>query len=256
MLWVRKVYINHRGNYPEGVLCYTAAKGFALLGLEIAPFYGFGDLATLGLKDDTMVVGFVGDVREAIKLLGHPAPDTPDYPDELRGFLRRSVYRQYMGEIRNSTKKMFIKPTTHKLFTGHVRQGLAVDNIRTASVPDDELLWVSDPIDIVSEYRCYIMCGQLIGMRWYKGDPFVAPSREIVQNAVAAWATCPAACTLDFGIDTGGHTVLIEANDGFAFGNYGLPPIAYARMLEARWREMVGGPMAPPLEPIPDYQYR
>lgn len=41
----------------------------------------------------------------------------------------------------------------------------------------------------------------------------------------------------DFGITTY-NTILIEANDGFAFGNYGLTPEAYASCLAARWADM------------------
>jgi hypothetical protein len=32
---------------------------------------------------------------------------------------------------------------------------------------------------------------------------------------------------------------LIEINDGFSLGNYGLSNIKYAKMVEARWKEMV-----------------
>jgi len=31
-----------------------------------------------------------------------------------------------------------------------------------------------------------------------------------------------------------------EVNDGFSLGCYGLNPCDHARMIEARWREMVG----------------
>jgi hypothetical protein len=33
---------------------------------------------------------------------------------------------------------------------------------------------------------------------------------------------------------------LIEANDGFALGCYGLDPVIYATLLEARWCELAG----------------
>ncbi len=256
MLWVNKVYINHRDNYPQDELCYSALKGFALLGLETAPFYGFGDIDEIDLHDDTMVVGFVGDVRAAIKRLGHPPPDTPDYPTELNEFLGRRIYSAKLGNVRGMTEKVFIKPKKHKLFTGHVRQGLAHDEIRIAPYDDNEDVWLSDPVNLVSEYRCFIMCGELIGMRWYKGSPFCPVNRDVVHRATAAWHSAPAACTLDFGLTRDNKTVLIEANDGFAFGSYGLPPITYARMLEARWREMVGAPPAPPLAPIEGQRYR
>ena len=36
-----------------------------------------------------------------------------------------------------------------------------------------------------------------------------------------------------------GKTVLIEINDGFSLGNYGMKSYEYARFLEARWDELV-----------------
>lgn len=58
--------------------------------------------------------------------------------------------------------------------------------------------------------------------------------------AVAAWPGKPRGCALDFGVDDRGRTLLVEANDGFALGAYGLPPLLYARLLSARWSEMTG----------------
>ena len=50
----------------------------------------------------------------------------------------------------------------------------------------------------------------------------------------------PAAYGLDFGVTADGRTLLVEANDGFALGCYGLDPVIYAEMLEARWCELAG----------------
>jgi len=48
----------------------------------------------------------------------------------------------------------------------------------------------------------------------------------------------PNAYCLDWGVLQDGRTVLVEMNEGYAFGHYGLNPISYARMLSARWFEM------------------
>ena len=36
------------------------------------------------------------------------------------------------------------------------------------------------------------------------------------------------------------HTRVLEINDGFALGSYGLDPIQYAKLLSARWAELTG----------------
>ena len=95
-----------------------------------------------------------------------------------------------------------------------------------------------------SEYRAMILHGDIIDVRRYKGDWSLAPDRETVEDSGSA----PASYTLDFAVERSfddiewmsiNKTVLVEANDGFAFGNYGLLPEAYASCLAARWKEMV-----------------
>lgn len=50
----------------------------------------------------------------------------------------------------------------------------------------------------------------------------------------------PAGCALDFGVTEDGRTLLIEMNDGYSLGFYGLEPALYARVLAARWAELNG----------------
>lgn len=43
-----------------------------------------------------------------------------------------------------------------------------------------------------------------------------------------------------------GRTLLVEVNDGYALGCYGLQHNLYAKLLAARWAELVGVPDACP----------
>lgn len=43
---------------------------------------------------------------------------------------------------------------------------------------------------------------------------------------------------MDWGVTDDNRTLLIEVNDGYALGNYGLHPSLYAALLEARWHEI------------------
>lgn len=63
---------------------------------------------------------------------------------------------------------------------------------------------------------------------------------RVVQAAMKRFKkVAPAAYVLDWGVTAKGETVLVEANDGMSFGHYGLPPVSYARMIAARWYELV-----------------
>lgn len=49
----------------------------------------------------------------------------------------------------------------------------------------------------------------------------------------------PAAFAIDFGVLTDGQTALVELNDGFSIGTYGLSGELYADFTAARWAELV-----------------
>jgi len=44
---------------------------------------------------------------------------------------------------------------------------------------------------------------------------------------------------MDFGLTEDGRTLLVEINDGFALGSYGLDPIQYAKLLSACWADII-----------------
>lgn len=58
-----------------------------------------------------------------------------------------------------------------------------------------------------------------------------------IAEASVFWSA-PAGYAVDFGITDKGETLLIEVNDGYAFGCYGLLNIYYSKLLSARWAEL------------------
>lgn len=247
-LYVKCAYINHREDYPESHLTYAAMKGFALLGVETRPFYMWDELDDIGLTPETIVCGYVGDIRHALRVLDIPDPPSLDYPDSLWGHLGREVYRSDVATMLGSVETLFVKPLIQKRFTGFVKGPAFADKIRLSAVPLETEVWVSEPVNFVSEYRTFVMRNQPVGIKHYKGDPFITPDKYTVESMIMSWHDQPAACTIDVGVTDDGRTLLVECNDAFAFGNYGLGDIAYARMLECRWRQLVGAPLPPPIE--------
>lgn len=43
---------------------------------------------------------------------------------------------------------------------------------------------------------------------------------------------------MDIGVTQDGRTLIVEINDGYALGNYGLNPLKAAIFFERRWREL------------------
>lgn len=66
------------------------------------------------------------------------------------------------------------------------------------------------------------------------------PYTEVIKKAVQSYTKAPAGYLADFGLADEGRTVLIEINDGYALGSYGLFYLDYAKLLAARWAELTG----------------
>ncbi len=249
-----KVYVQRDPATGElaNVNVYNAWYGFTQMGVWSESFV-YDDLlaGALELGRDTAVIGGIQAVRTALAQLGAPAPACVDYPDALAPFLLRRVRRASLRDAHGLcvddrfTPPVFIKPVTgHKEFVGHV---LAVyrDRLRTAHLvgaEPDTPVWLSDVVEFVAEWRYFVLRGEIVGVGHYRGDPLRAPDPDVVRAAVAAYEDAAAAYVLDLGVLVDGRTALVEVNDGFSFGCYGLHPTAHARMLSARWHEMVGLP--------------
>lgn len=241
---VSKFYIRYRDDMPETEMQAVALYGFRARGVETAPFRDFEQIRQLrDLGTEVGLAGYVADVWEAVAAIGAPRPPTLDYPDELAGFLGRRLRRTNVKTARELTgQRLFIKPVEHKLFGGFVTTGTFDDQLRLGSYSENEELWLGDVVDFVSEYRCFVLRGEVIAVHWYRGDWSVAIRRSVVEAAVEAYGSAPVAYTLDFGATRDGRTLLVEVNDGYAMGTYGLRAELYAAMLEARWEELTAGP--------------
>jgi len=240
-----KIYIRYKEDLPESEIMFSALEGFCSIGTEVKPFYGFGDICDIeDLGPDVGLFGYIGDVWRALRKLGIKKPEPLDYPDELKKYLGRKIKTSTIGYIRNNTPNgIFVKPYSHKIFTGFVMTGSFSDQMKFASCPNDEKIWISDVVDFESEWRCFVLDGNILDVRPYKGNWYRYPDLDVetIENAVDEYKSKPVACTLDFGTTKTGETVLIEVNDGYSFGNYGLPCEKYAKMIQARWRELLKG---------------
>lgn len=235
---ITTAYCRYDGDYPANG--FDAIKGFNTIGIKVIPFYGFGDIETeVNCNKTALVHGYVGDIQKALIKLNIPIPKPLDYPIELNSYLGRNIKEGFLGEIRDRKflDGIFIKPKELKVFTGFVYCG-NTDRLRICTYPDETPIYYSDIVNFISEYRCFVLDGEIIDVRRYKGDWSKAPNRDIIESAIRDYKSTPMAYCIDFGITSDNQTLLVEANDGFSFGSYGLHSTMYAKMLEARWEEL------------------
>lgn len=238
-----KFYVRYQDGHPASENFDYARRGFDLQGVEVVPFDSTEEIHTLEDLGPTVgIAGYIGDVLNGLKRINKSLPEPLDYPPVLKDYLCRNIRLGSLREVVNSEEKFFVKPVQHKAFTGFVWQNDIMSNRNIIGHSLDTPVWISDPLVIVSEYRSFILSGEILDVRRYKGNWGLAPAREVVEEAVCEMTPhAPVAYCLDWGITSCNTTVLVEMNDGFSFGGYGLHPGYMSQMISARWFELTGG---------------
>jgi hypothetical protein len=75
----------------------------------------------------------------------------------------------------------------------------------------------------------------------YAGEAFNTLDQDVVQDAIKALGATPepsCAYALDLGVLSDGQTALIELNDAYGIGAYGISPKVYFDFLKARWDQL------------------
>jgi hypothetical protein len=98
---------------------------------------------------------------------------------------------------------------------------------------------VQETVTFTSEWRVFVIHGVPQCSSHYAGDPLRFPSAAVIHSVIGAYSNAHAAYAIDFGVLEDDRTVLVELNDGFSLGHGGLPAPQYARLLIARWDELV-----------------
>jgi hypothetical protein len=187
------------------------------------------------ITPDNLFVGSVEFMRQVF-VIKSKYPKVPDNSNRIFQVMT-------LGEVKARAKageKWFIKPFQIKLFTGFVIDQMQYSCIQ--NIPDETKLMVYEPFKhpIESEWRCYINNHKLEYVANYSGDCLVGVDGSYLMSVINSNKdTFPCAYTIDIGILSNGENVVIEYNDMWGIGNYGLPNDIYLRMLKNRYREIL-----------------
>jgi hypothetical protein len=229
---------------------YDLREGFKELGEDIKTYTAADILFdTIPVSEDDIVVGHIDQCRNAVRKICGSVPDDFDYPSRLVPFMRRKFWKEtlkdfYIRLTRDDYIPLFIKSVKQKQITGFVCRTYSDYVENCTGLPDDTELYVSEPVDFISEFRVYIHRHDIVNCFRYKGSPWYAPRHDTVLEMLISVKNdkMPIAYSIDVGIlkDTK-ETVLVECNDGFALGNYGVYARKYAEMHRDRWYQMIRG---------------
>lgn len=194
-------------------------------------------------KPNDVVIGDIQDTRYILSKLDIKLPNFY-IPDEVKEFAGRKIEKSTILKIKSDKQlgqSFFIKPVITKQFPSQV-----VDNYPLITYCGQEIknlweCWKSELVNFVSEYRIFIIEKEIVGCQYYLGDFSIFPDWAIIKECVEKIENQPKGWCLDFGITDSGKTLLIEANDGYAIGDYGLYSKIYSELLEKRWLELTSG---------------
>lgn len=91
-------------------------------------------------------------------------------------------------------------------------------------------MWTSNRIQFFGEVDLSsVLSGLLYRNEW---------SSSIGILNFRTWEERPAACIIDIGVTSDHKTILVECNDAYSSGDYGLEDFKYARFISARWAQI------------------
>lgn len=209
-----------------------------------------------------LFVGSVEFMREVFKRIGISDVRVPRNSDRDCQIITLKEAHEIARE-----KRIFIKSYDIKLFTGLILDGVIHSCLN--DLPEDTKVMAYEPFEeeIESEWRVYVKDHKMIDSRNYSGDFTINPDYDYVENVIKnnsiittnytgdysikpdynyiqnikknSRTTFPMAYTIDVGIFESGKNEVIEYNDMWAIGNYGIPNDLYIRALRERYFEIV-----------------
>ena len=192
-------------------------------------------------------VGTVEFCRAWMNACGVEEPEPLDYPEALRGYLRRRVQR--FASPLDVPDGWWVKPVKTKAWEAYRCSTQEPAPLREGPV------WCTEHLPVIAEFRAYVLSGQLRSVaRYDDGEGPDEPPTSVlnfVQDVLSAYVksgTAPVAFALDVVLLTDGRAALLEVSDAWALGKYKeCLATDYARMLLARWAELCAAPV--PLGP-------
>lgn len=246
---MKYAYIEFKSDFPFNTDGMCAADGFFARGYEVKPFTKTdimsGKITDYMLKTHV----FVGCI-DTMKLIFRQLKCTPEiitFPEPFynANLLQRYVWTTSIGNVieminSNTSRTLYVKPATEVKSFDCMKINKNTLHSLMHLEPNTDVI-VSNPFNhkIVAEYRCYINNSVIEDIRLYTGDPlqYINNISKIV-FAISNYKNAPTAYTIDIAILENGSIAVIELNDFWSIGSYGLEPELYSIMLENRYKEI------------------
>ena len=231
------IYIQKKDNedVPHHFDCACAMYGALDLGLDytLVSFEEVKNGKFDSLVKNNLFVGSVEFMTEVFNRVGIEQPRLPI--NNLRPYEEMKL-RDFKYQY-----PVFIKPKSIKAFTGFVVDDYSKSMLNTL---DKELdIIIQQVINFNSEWRFYIFRNKIVDIRHYSGRMdinLIGAVNNFNKLDDSTFKNFPETFVMDIGFynDSDSYTI-IEFNDMWAIGNYGVPNDLYVRMLKDRYFDII-----------------
>lgn len=222
---------------------FAAYLGAQKLGMQVI-FFTDDELDRI--PKNQLVIADIDTTISYFNRTGIKVPFPLNIPFDIEKYAKRDTLIVYLDELIdypiNFKFPLFVKPqdTLKGIPSGVLKKG---DNDMRAIFSDvvdkHQLIRINPVINMESEWRTFVHDKKIVGLEWYQGDFTIFPDVSIIKKMIDEYTSAPVAYTLDVAITDKGETILIECNDAWSIGNYGLEGKTYIRLLIDRWRQML-----------------
>ena len=240
------VYIKSYNNFPvlhEGVICLEEFKN------RISDIYLYEEFDEIPLNRNTLLIAPIDDTKRFFKEMGWKVDMSLTFPLSIPA----KYWGRYIQRFKKNTQNkyqlelfaqgfcypLFIKPLNVKEFEpGIIKSSEELIQVLSSFSSNFPFI-ISEVVNFISEWRAYVVDRKLVGVFNYLGDFKIHPDYEFIENLIKDFKNSPISYCIDVGICEDNTTKLVECNDFWSLGNYGLSPKLYVNGITTRWREIL-----------------
>lgn len=146
-------------------------------------------------------------------------------PNSLKSFTGREVIelRLPLPHKDDESYYVFVKSTSKTKWKGN--GPYKKSELSDSTIFPDDIYQVSQIVNIVAEFRCFVYESKIVDVRRYLGDIWTYPDKTTIEAIIEAFKDAPTAYTLDIAVIQNSlgekRTVVIEVHDFYSCGLYG-----------------------------------
>lgn len=244
-------YIQFKDGMPYNEDMASAWYGFTNENVKVLSCtYEDLDNAKIEVLKKNVFVGTTAFMKKVWKKLG-VNPKIISFPDVRHDF-QFGTLGEVLDKFKSTKSPVFVKPLEIKLFDGYpITDEWNLSYLK--DYPLDTKVGYCPVYKFDAEFRIYVNDGRIIDIKNYVGKLSLFPNQnefqyinDIIKKNLGD-LKFPSTYALDYakGDDL---WMIIEYNDFWALGNYGMPAEMYAKLLKKRYFEIVNTPSVTPSE--------